>query len=164
MSQKCIKEILKDIKTLESRKCLLLSEERNNSVVTYSNAADKIETGYNFMESRKQLDNIDFEIRKLKHLVNVVNTTTVIPEYNLTIDECIIFLAQLNNELRILDSMRQKKSVVRKSCMGSNIIEFTETCYNVEECKDLFDKVNAEIQKLQMCIDRINLTEMIEVQ
>ena len=42
-------------------------------------------------------------------------------------------------------------------------VEYTETLYDVLEAKKDYEKTNEEIMRLQMAIDRINLTNMIEV-
>ena len=45
---------------------------------------------------QEQLADIEQKIRKLKHTINVFNTTTVIPEFGITIDEMLVYLPQLN--------------------------------------------------------------------
>ncbi|MBR3227127.1 MAG: hypothetical protein IKF68_01130, partial [Erysipelotrichaceae bacterium] len=67
------------VKLLEDKKAYLLQQERNDS--TYVLADDEKEEipAYEFRETNEKIDEIDSKIRKLKHALNVFNSTTVLP-------------------------------------------------------------------------------------
>ena len=103
--KKCNTELMKEIKKLEERKDELLKFEREQCKVTYINKESKIDNNYDYESINNEIDSIDLEIRKIKKILAYSNATTIVPEYNMTIGECIIFLAQLNNKKNKLQLM-----------------------------------------------------------
>ena len=45
---------------------------------------------YNFKEMRDAQDELEKKIRKVKHAINVFNTVTIIPDFDITIDEMLV--------------------------------------------------------------------------
>jgi hypothetical protein len=107
--QICNAEIIKKIKLLEQTKMDVLSEEARVHQVTYQNEKDRYDYGYSFAGTRDKVSALDAEIRKLKHLLNLSNATTMVPEFSMTLGECLVYLAQLNRELTTVGYMAKKK-------------------------------------------------------
>ena len=70
---------------------------------------------YNFKEMRDAQAEVECKIRKVKHAINMFNTTTIIPDFNITIDEMLVYLPQLNAECATLSKMRDAMPKVRVS-------------------------------------------------
>jgi hypothetical protein len=159
---KCNTEIMKDLKQIQERKAVILEKERLECAVSYVSDEDKILPDYNYDEVRNQIDDLNKEEIYLKGLLAKSNATTIVPEFNMTIGDCLIYLAQLTEKAGRLNSLSNRRKKTR-SLQYQKQVEFTEVLYDVDKAKVDYEKTQKEIVKLQMAIDRINLTNLIEV-
>ena len=158
----CNAELMKKVKLLEQAKDDILQEERRIHQVTYQTEEDKFDNGYSFAKTRKKIDDIDFEVRKYKKLLNHSNATTIVKEFDMTLGECLVYMAQLNNQVYTLVELSQKEPITRRSTING-VIEYTALNYDKAECQAKLQWVQETISKLQVAIDRTNLTNIIEV-
>ena len=161
--KKCNTELMKEIKKLEERKNDILLLEKTECKVTYINKESKIETNYDYISVNQELDSIDLKIRNIKKLLAYSNATTIVPEYNMTIGECIIYLAQLNVKKNKLQEMANQPKIKRISSSYTTKVEYEEIVYDIDKVKEDFNKIIDDINNLQMAIDRCNLNNLIEV-
>ena len=159
----CNAELMKKVKLLEQSKNDILAEERRIHQVTYQTEKDKFDNGYNFAETRNKIDDIDSEIRKYKRLLNYSNATTMVEEFGMTLGECLVYMAQLNRQVYTLDELSKKEPITRRSTVNG-VIEYTSLNYDKAECQTKLQWVHETISKLQVAIDRTNLTNIIEVE
>ncbi|MBQ9424935.1 MAG: hypothetical protein IJU42_03220 [Erysipelotrichaceae bacterium] len=153
------------IRTLEDKKSFLLQQESNNS--TYVQAQDEKADipDYDFSDHNRQIDELDCKIRTLKHALNVFNTTTVLP-LGITIDQALVEMAQLNNKLPRLDSLRRAKNKTRLSgSMTSrrDVAEFQYLNYKTEDVEKVYERDLKCVQQIQLALDKVNQTEEFEV-
>jgi len=158
----CNAEVIKKIKDLEEQKIIILSDEQKNCTTTYQTETDMIDTGYDFGKTRTAVENLNKEIMKLKHKLNISNSTVIVEEFGLTIGECLVYMAQLNNEKGVLERLGQIRSKSRAT-LYNGIVEYTVTNYDVEICKTELNKIKETVRKLQLAIDRVNLNNMIKI-
>lgn len=87
------------LKKLKSEYDALKSKESISStfLASVGENPESVRPKYDYKESKAELDSLALKIRKLKHAINLFNTTTVIPGYDITIDEMLVFLPQLTN-------------------------------------------------------------------
>ena len=98
----------KHLKKLNDQRDSLLSMEKKAKVFTAAIQED-IETvrpAYDYAAAQKELTALDTKIRKLKHTLNCFNSTYVIPELDMTIDQVLIYIPQLTARKRKLDFFR----------------------------------------------------------
>lgn len=158
----CNTEIIKKVKDLEEQRQQILAEERKICCSTYQKEADLIDLGYDFDATREAVAEINRETVKLKHLLGVANSTVIVPEFEMTIGECIVAMAQLNSEKKILENMAATPSKTRQTTFGG-VVEYTITNYDIKNCKDKLLEISETIRRLQISIDRINLAHFIEI-
>ena len=158
----CLKEVIKRIALLEQQKSQVLSDESQNCVTTYGADEKKENSTYIFANVRTEIEDINKRIRQLKHKLHYANATVNLSELNMTIGECVIYMAQLNGEKTILERMALKEPKYRRSTFGGNV-DWTETNYTKEECRDVLKSISEQILQLQMVIDRANLTHEVEI-
>ena len=158
----CNAEVIKKIKDLEEQKHEILSDEQKNCTTTYQTETDMIDTGYDFGQTRKVIENLNKEIMRLKYALNVSNSTVIVEEFGLTIGECLVYMAQLNNEKSVLERLSRNRSKSRTT-LYNGTVEYTVTNYDVEVCKSEANAVKETIRKLQLAIDRVNLNNLIEI-
>jgi len=153
------------VKLLEDKKMYLLQQERNDS--TYILADDEKEEipAYNFKETNDRIDEIDSKIRKLKHALNVFNSSTVLP-VGITIDEALVEMAQLNNKLPRLDTMRNAKTKTRMSGYNAgrrDVAEYQYLNYDSKDVETIHERDLRRVQQLQLALDKVNQTVEFEV-
>jgi hypothetical protein len=161
--QMCNAEIMKKVKLLEQNKSDVLTEESRSHQVTYQNEKDRFDYGYSFAKTRDKISALDAEIRKLKRLLNLSNATTIVPEFSMTLGECLVYLAQLNREMSTVSGMARKQDKTTNSTYGG-VVEYTVLNYDKAECQEKLEWLKDTVAQLQIAIDRTNLTNVIEVE
>lgn len=153
------------IKSLEDKKSFLLQRERNDSTYVLADDEDYEKPDYDFVESNKEIDELDKNILKLKHALNVFNTTTTLP-LGITIDTALVEMSQINNKLNKLDVMRKAKDKVRMSGYNAgrrDVAEYTYLNYNPKDVQEVYEKAYNRLQEIQLALDKANQTEEFEV-
>lgn len=154
------------IKSLEDEKSYYLSLEESASVYTLSEGEITDPPEYDYQKVNGEIKQIDATIRKIKHAVNVFNTTTVLPELGITVDEALVKMAQLNLYRNKLDIMRRrlpKERVDSFSARAKTVIEYQYTNYDIEVVKNDYKKVSDEIVQIQLALDICNQTQTFKI-
>ena len=92
---KCNTEIMKDLKKIQEQRSEILSIERRDSTISYIAGEEKIPTNYNYKETRIKIDELNKKEVYLRGLLAKANSTVIVPEFNMTIGDCLVYLAQL---------------------------------------------------------------------
>ena len=158
----CNSEAMKAIKELEIKKDKLIYNEDNHSKISYKEGEEKVLTNYDYAQTRKTIAELDERIRKIKHALAVSNCNTVIDDFDITIGEALIYLAQLNAERAQLDELSENVKLSRR-ITPNGVIEYTECLYDPEKVATDMEELRAKIGKLQIAIDRANLTHYVDV-
>lgn len=112
---------------------------------------------YDYEATKKELDALAAKIRKVKHAINAFNTTTVVPEFGITIDELLVYIPQLSAKKAKLRDMADTLPKARENNFGkSNIIDYRYVNYDVKQVKIDLDVVTEELSKAQLALDTIN--------
>lgn len=106
--QKSLKEIIKQIAALEQQKEEIMSDESQNSITRYGTNEEIPTSDYNFSAVRNEIERLDSTIRYLRHRLHHSNATVLVPEFEITIGECIIMMAQLGKEKATLTRMARR--------------------------------------------------------
>ena len=158
----CNSEAMKAIKELEEKKRNVIYNEDYRSRISYKEDEEKVLTKYDYAETRKAVAEIDERIRKIKHALAVCNCTAVVDDFGITIGEALVYLAQLNAEYDQLNDLSEKDKLSRR-ITANGVLEYTECLYDPEEATRDCEALHSKICKLQVAIDRANLTNYIEV-
>ena len=125
---------------------------------------ESIRPKYDFTETQKEIERLQKEIRKVKHALNVFNTTTVIPELGITIDEALVYMPQLSSQKMKLSSMRGRQAKTREySRSGSSIIEYRYANYDIDAADAEFKRISDLLAKMQTTLDVINNSVKFEI-
>ena len=157
------------LKKLKSEFDALKSKESISStfLASVGENPESVRPRYDYKEVKAELDGLALKIRKLKHAINLFNTTTVIPEYNITIDEMLIFIPQLSAKKQKLSEMALRLPKAREEQgygRANNIIDYRYANYDIDEVnKDLL-AVTDELSDAQLALDLINHSATFEVE
>ena len=100
---------------------------------------------YDYVQMQKDKIKLEGQIRKLKHAINQFNVSTRIEEFDMTIDEMLVYIPQLTARRQRLQVMRGKlpKARVQKHYgNNSNIIDYEYINYDPEAVRKDFDIVS----------------------
>ena len=158
----CHSEVIKFIKELESKKHVLLRQESNDCVYTYQDENVKIVPEYNYKKTRQAIDELDTKIRKLRHALAVANCTVMVDEFNVTLGEALVMLAQYQNKCELLSDMSSRQQISQRSSYSGKM-DITCCNYDVATVLKDYENLRLVINRLQVAIDRANLTSFVEV-
>ena len=147
-------------------RALQLKEANSSSfVAAIQEDVESVRPAYNFKEMRDAQAEVECKIRKVKHAINVFNTTTIIPDFNITIDEMLVYLPQLNRQCEVLSKMRDAMPKVRVSSgySSGNIIDYKYANYDIEEVGRYYAELSDTLAKAQTVLDLVNSTVECEI-
>ena len=157
-------EAIKRVKMLNDDITYLLNEEDHYSVVDYREESERIKSNYDYATTRRRVNEINNEILKIKKAINKANNETKIGVEDYTISDGLIKIAMIRNELTYhLESIARREKLTSKVDMRNDGIIYTETLYDPEVCKEYVKSQKELLGRIQMGIDRANLTTVISV-
>lgn len=158
----------KQLRKLNDQRDALLAMEKKAKMFTAAIQEDieSVRPAYDYKATQDALLEIEAKIRKLKHTLNCFNSTYVIPGFDMTIDQMLIYIPQLTARKKKLDSMRSKlpKERVREVFnRGSNIIEYSYSNYDIRQTEEDYNAVSDELARAQTALDTANATIFFEM-
>lgn len=117
------------------------------------------------MKQKKYLESCDEKIRILKHAINCFNTTTLVGDTGMTIDQVLVYIPQLTEMKNRLFDMQSRlpKQRVSVGGIGNNtVIDYLYTNYSVEQAQEDYTKVSDELRSIQTALDVVNTTVKME--
>ena len=161
-------EANKLLKKLYEEREMLSREEAQASVfvaATVENVGD-VRPAYSFDEMNERINGVEQKILKVKHAINVFNTTTEIDGFDMTIDEMLVFIPQLTAQKERLKTMSNRLPMQRKSQKygeKSNFIEYEYANYNTEVALEMFKKISDVLVDAQLALDKVNTTKTMKI-
>lgn len=155
----------KMLRMLEDDKQFLLAQEASAANYIVSEGVEPVIPDYNYRKTAKMLVEIEAQIRTIKHALNVFNTTTMLEGMQITIDEALVKMAQLNQRKATLDAMRRRLDKERINNFGhSNMVEYSCINYDLTEVQDDYQNIAQQIMDLQLALDLTNQTRTFELE
>ena len=135
-------------------------------VVSLGEDPKSVRPDYSYQDTQAKVQQLEKEIRTIKHSINVFNTTTIIPEYNITIDEMLVLIPQLTKNKSKLERMASMLPKQRKQSdyyRTSNIVEYTYANFDIATVEEDYLKLTKELAKAQTALDTINNTVTFDI-
>ena len=127
----------------------------------------KEEKGYRFTAA------VDEDLESARPVYDYLQTqeeqrrieNTLIPEFDMTIDEMLVYIPQLSERKRKLTEMASflPKERVSNGYQATKIIEYTYTNYDLEKAADDLTRVSDELARAQTALDVINNSGQLEI-
>ena len=164
---KCtLQEAAKLLRTLNDQLTASRSlEEQQRSFVaaTVENVED-VRPAYDYRKTAAEQEAIRQKIRTVKHAINVCNTVTAVPGFDMTIDQLLILIPQLTAEKNKLYTMMDR--LPRQRVQGyskANLIEYDYANYDIEAVRADYDAVARRLISAQTTLDHLNSTVTLEI-
>ena len=105
-----------------------------------------------------------YDFTETQNAINVFNSTTIIPEFDMTIDEMLVYIPQLTAAKNKLARMKDKLPKVREQTrVNSSILDYRYLNYDVETVTAEYEKVTDTLSKAQNALDSVNMNQTLEV-
>ena len=159
-------EANKLLRKLNDEKTSVIYREENGKefLAAVGEDIESVRPKYDFTETQNAIAGIETKIRKLKHAINVFNSTTIIPEFDMTIDEMLVYIPQLTAAKNKLARMKDKLPKVREQTrVNSSILDYRYLNYDVETVTAEYEKVTDTLAKAQNALDSVNMNQTLEV-
>lgn len=155
----------KMLKAFSEEKEYLLSLERESSVYVLADSEKSAPPAYNYEEVQAKIDEIDAKVRDIKHAINVFNTTTMLGQIDITIDEALVEMAQLTRKKEKLDAMRKRLPKTRvNNFRNANVIEYQYVNYDLDKVQKDYNAVCERITEIQVALDLANQTKVFMIE
>ena len=156
----------KMIHSLENQRRQLV--EKMNELSTFIVAVSEgnpedLRPEFNFTDTVNEIKMIDEKILKIKHARNVFNTTTYLPDEQMTIDEALIMMAVLNNNYKYYTKLGNAQKKRRNMSSYANEIEYIYTNYDIGEAKNCGKSMYDKMLEIQSKLNLVNTTYTFEI-
>ena len=151
----------KMLRELNSELSILKKRERDASTFLASVGEDveSCRPYYDFKVAQEDIEHVESKIRKLKHKINVFNTTYVLDGFDMTIDQALVYLPQLTQKKQKLQEMISRMGKERVSTYASSsIIDYRYINYDLVEVGEYLQKTVKLLNDIQDKLDTVNNT------
>ena len=160
-------EANKLLKQLMDERDRLIRNESQTSrfVAATTEDIENVRPEYNFMEMQDKIREVEQKIRKVKHAINVFNTTHYVDGFGITIDEMLVYMPQLTARKSVLSAMCGKLPKERVAHYGNkpNFIKYEYANYDISAVEKSYKQVSEMIARAQIELDKANSTETMDI-
>ena len=151
---KKLNEELDSLRRLEAMSATFVAASTENK--------EDLRPDYNYEEFQEKIATIEEKIRTVKHAINSFNVKTIVPKFNMTIDQILVYIPQLTAKKLKLTRMKGRLPVQR-STRGMNIIDYEYINFDKAKVQEDFNKVTDLLSEVQTALDIVNNTEKMEI-
>ncbi len=153
------------IQLQEERDELLNMERQSRSfIAAITEDLESARPAYEYTEVSGRLDEIEKKIRKIKHCISWFNLTHEVEGFGMTVDQLLVYIPQLKERRAKLGRMAAKLPKTRQTpAARSNIIEYEYANYDIAKVKADYLTVNKELMEAQLSLEKLNTTEMMDI-
>ncbi len=159
-------EAAKLLRRLNDEKSSLLARERSGAefIAAIEEDIESVRPQYDFKATQKKLVELDEKIRTVKHALNVFNSTTVLEEFGMTIDQMLVYIPQLSERKDRYARMKDKLPKVREQAYhASGVLDYRYLNYDVLDANAEYEKTADALAKAQMALDKANAQFTLEI-
>ena len=154
-------ELNKNLKKLQHERSRILETEQMTAlfVAATTEKVEEIRPEYDLAATDEALAGIEKEIRRIKHRLNVFNSTHMIEEIGMTVDEALVYLPQQSERVEKLaklagHTLRQR--VADRYGSKSSLIEYEYANYDRALAQRLYEEAQNALSRVQLALDRTN--------
>lgn len=160
-------EANKLLKSLNEERDTILNLEENGKSFIAATIEDieAVRPDYSYADTQQKLAAVEAKIRRVKHAINIFNTTTKVPGFDMTIDEILVYIPQLSARKYRLATMANVLPQKREKSSGQgNIIDYRYANYDVNAAGVDAKAASDILAKVQTALDLVNSTMTMEIE
>lgn len=166
-------ELMKQLKFIQEEITTIHQDDNNKSYVLVEKVTDDNNKSklvplyaeeYNFLNNRNRINDLYLEERKIRNLLSIFNTKTLVIGYDFNINEGLVRLAQLKEEIKVLTNLARKSQYESTTNYRNNEVIIYKVSYDIDEAKNYLRKAQKEMSALQVAIDKTNLNSQIDIE
>ncbi len=156
------------LKQLNEEYATLLDKEARTSTfkATINEDVESARPAYDYLSYQKNIHDIEKKIRVVKHAINIFNTSTIVPGFDMSIDEILVYIPQLTKTKAKLQEMRSrplKERVSDSRVFSASIIDYTYINYDLEQVEKDYQEVCDKLSNAQLALDECNSKEEVTI-
>lgn len=158
----------KRIKELNEKIQEIRTEIEKKSVFRCAVGEDmkSVQPDFNLATALANIDQLEAEMRDLKHKLNLFNTNTLVTD-TMTIDQALIRLPQLTERKKLLETMAARLPKTRYTDpygrSPGTIIDYEIANYDIQDAQTALQQVRNELFTLQEQLNVINSTKEFDI-
>ncbi len=158
------------LKQLGEDKEFWTNKEGSSCLYTAAVGETPVVPEYNYSEVAATIAEIDRKICIIKHAINLANATSQVETSTgtMTVDTILVAMAQKNKRKAFLDYLRKQQPKMRKETQVYNARnaapEYQYINYDLDQIKQEYEKITAEIMDMQLALDKYNQTFEFDVE
>ena len=160
-------EAAKLLRSLNEAHSALSEKEKKceTFLVSVGEDVESVRPEYDYRAVRAQLDELEEKIRRVKHAINTFNLTHVVPGFDMTVDQMLVYIPQLNTRKAKLPERcgRLPKTRENNAYGRSNTIDYRYINYELSSTEADLKKVSDTLSRAQTTLDVVNNSEALEI-
>lgn len=160
-ANKLLKKLNQDLNTLR-----IIDRQSSTFLAATGEDVESVRPSYDYKKISMEIQELCEKIRIVKHAINVFNTTTTVPGFDMCIDELLVLLPQLNERVDTLQGMISRLPKERERTFGqgtSATIDYRYINYDLDVVRSDYE-ANAELlAKAQTALDLVNNTVKMDI-
>lgn len=162
-------EAAKLLRKLNEEQAAIKEREKKSSwfVAAIEEDIENVRPEYNYASVQEQLALLEAQVRKVKHAINIFNLNTIVPGFNMTVDQMLVYIPQLNERKGKLAKWagRLPKERYESSGYGTKtIVEYKYANYDIRQAQKDLNAVSDELAKAQTALDVVNNSVTLEIE
>ena len=127
---------------------------------------EEVRPEYDYGTTQEQLLELERRIRSIKHEINLFNLNQLVPGFDMTVDQMLVYIPQLTARKNKLERMRSRlprERVQDSYSRNSTLVEYEYSNYDIQQAEADYNKVADELARAQNALDQVNATVSFEV-
>ncbi len=154
------------MKLKDERENLLALERQSRTFIaaTTENPEDA-RPAYDYMETQQKLEELERKIRGIKHAISAFNLSRVVEGFDMTVDQLLVYIPQLNERREKLARMANCLEKTRLTNSNRiNLIEYQYANYDVAQARADYEAAGDELARAQLALDKLNTTDLLDIE
>lgn len=147
------------IKDKEEKSCVFIAAIEED--------VESVRPAYQYADIQAKLASLESQVRKVKHAINLFNLKTQVPGFDMTVDQMLVYIPQLNEKKNKLARMAGRLPKERYDSSGyraKTIVEYIYANYDIAQAESDLAAVTDELARAQTALDVVNTSVTLEIE
>ena len=145
---------------------LNMEQQSKDFLASVGEDPESVRPDYDYAATQARLAELEEKIRRVKHAISVFNTTTLVPEFGMTVDQLLVYIPQLSQRKIKYSEMMSKLPKARETGAAytrGNIIDYRYANYDISAAEKDYSEAADTLGRAQTALDVVNNTLTMEI-